>query len=62
VCQESAKLSIWSQMWYHLNEEIKMTEPTLISVDVTLEDDVYLASPYDDNDPEVDTDDGTETL
>jgi hypothetical protein len=35
------------------------TEP-IDDIDAGLEQDVYLASPYDDNDPEVDTDDGTE--
>jgi len=41
-----------------------MTEPdvTINEVDAALEDDVYLASPYDDNEDEVETDDGTETL
>jgi hypothetical protein len=45
-----------------MTQEATMTEPTITEVDTDIEDDVYLASPYDDNDDEVDTDDGTETL
>ena len=36
-----------------------MTDP-INELDALIEDDVYLASPYDDNDEEVDTDDGTD--